>query len=70
MPNYVISSTHASSFVLLDGGNPLSSSLLVLFKGFIKENTNSTTCAFWDVTNSKIMTIAMICSFQDVVPIS
>ena len=27
---------------------PLSSSLLVLIKGFIKENANNKTCEFWD----------------------
>jgi len=50
MPNYVISSTHTSSLVFWTAVPSLSSILLVLIKEFIKENTNSQTCAFWGVT--------------------
>ena len=44
IPDYVISSTHTSNLVLLGNITPLSSSLLVLIQGSIKENAHSGTC--------------------------
>jgi len=52
MPNYIISSTHTSSLVLLDNNNVPIIEFISPNLGFIKENTNSKTCTFWGVTQS------------------
>jgi len=41
---YITSNIHTSSVILLDNGTPLSSSLLALIQGSIKENAHSGTC--------------------------